>query len=70
MTEACSRAIVAVDAAKLEERMLAHVTDTQPKGWDDPHTQRAAKIFKVGTERVTPLMRKVGKQANYIDAYR
>lgn len=35
----------------------------------DPHTLRAAEIFHVAPQAVTPAMRRVGKQANFTTHY-
>jgi len=35
----------------------------------DPHKEKAAEIFGVPVDKVTPAMRAVGKQKNYMEAY-
>jgi DNA polymerase-1 len=57
--------IVGTDYSEIEQRIAASLKE---KGFD-VHTAKAAEIFGVSIDEVTPKMRRVGKQRNIIKYY-
>lgn len=53
--------IIEIDYAKLECQMLKDLKESI-----DIHIKKASEIFGVPLAQITPKMRKVNKQANYI----
>jgi DNA polymerase-1 len=53
-----------VDFKAIEEKVLAHL-DTP----EDPHLKKAAEVFNIPVEEVTPEMRRQAKVINYTEMY-
>jgi DNA polymerase-1 len=51
------------DYNELEQRVLAHLTNT------DIHTAKASEVFGVSTEHVTAEQRRAAKAMNYYERY-
>lgn len=56
--------MINIDIAEIEKRMAAHFGE--PK---DIHTQKAAEIFGVSADKVTPDQRRYAKQINFMENY-